>query len=303
MTILNDPQENKKLLAKLPVPLMEKWNNIVHKSLFVREVEDYDDGAMSITGNVMAQYPSFARFCKFMKTEADKTCNPISSYNAIVEKGQKNAGGIGKGKKESAAATTQIGSRSFLTETSENKKSETGESKSEGKNQNEEVKKQEIKWPYCTFCNTEHELDTCKKYNELQLEARLDFVNTSKLCRGCLKRGHISRQCHRKKMCTMCKRYHPTCLHNENLAQQANKRESGKACASKHESGKTDQKKDETSKAISNRIKISRTIIGDTHSMIVPVWVHLVSDVNNKRVAYALLHDQSDMPVLLKTAL
>ena len=283
LAILDDPQENKKLLAKLPYPLIERWNSIVHRSLCIDEEDD--EGAVSTTSGMTATYPSFARFCKFMKAEANKACNPISSYNAVADRGQKNTSAVGKGKKEGVVTTTQTGNRSFATETSEDKTSGPSEPKSESKDQNKDVKNQAVKKSYCAFCKNEHDLDICKNFNELQLEARLDFVKKARLCKGCLKHGHISIHCRRRKTCRTCNRYHPTCLHNETLAQRA----------SKHESEKADQSKDsERSKAISHRIQVTRAVIGDIHSMIVPVWVHHVSNVNNKQIAYALLDDQSD---------
>ncbi|XP_021324883.3 uncharacterized protein [Danio rerio] len=60
--ILNDCEENHKLLKKLPEWMMRRWSRIV--------VEELDRSG---------EYPSFVHFTQFMQTEARIACNPIAS--------------------------------------------------------------------------------------------------------------------------------------------------------------------------------------------------------------------------------
>lgn len=62
LAILDDCEENQKLLKKLPEWVVRKWNRIV--------VEELDTSG---------DYPSFKCFTDFMQKEARIACNPITS--------------------------------------------------------------------------------------------------------------------------------------------------------------------------------------------------------------------------------
>ncbi|KAL1258159.1 hypothetical protein QQF64_011403 [Cirrhinus molitorella] len=62
LSILNDCEENHKLLKKLPEWMMRRWSRII--------VEELDRSG---------EYPSFVHFTEFMQTEARIACNPIAS--------------------------------------------------------------------------------------------------------------------------------------------------------------------------------------------------------------------------------
>ena len=59
LSILNDCRENRRLLAKLPDCLIQRWSRIVSKE--------------------STSYPPFSRFALFITTEADIMCNPMLS--------------------------------------------------------------------------------------------------------------------------------------------------------------------------------------------------------------------------------
>lgn len=69
--MLNDCEENQKMLAKLPNWITSRWN------CFVTEQLDQDK-----------DYPSFREFASFISKEARIACNPVSSLHALrpVEK-------------------------------------------------------------------------------------------------------------------------------------------------------------------------------------------------------------------------
>ena len=71
--------------------------------------------------------------------------------------------------------------------------------------------------PICPLCTQTHFLNQCKEFRTLSYQGRLKFVNKQKLCRACLKTGHIAKKCHRtNETCKKqeCKEPHPTLLHS-----------------------------------------------------------------------------------------
>ena len=275
LAVLGDSQENVKLLKKLPIPLVEKWNTIVYKYACRDDDDSADESSMDINGD---QYPPFERFCKFIKREATKACNPISSYSAVMDKNQdknqKSNTAVVKGK-NSSSSTDKSGKRSFKTEASEVKSPKA-------KHENGQRKQ------CCLYCSEEHDVDVCKRFNLLDITAKFDFVQKQYLCRGCLKRGHKRIDCRHKKCCSICQRYHPTSLHNSSLAQpNVQNVKAG-------ESDKANQSKTNEGSVVSNKINTNQYMTGDMHTMIVPVWLHHSSNEHSKRLVYALLDCQSD---------
>lgn len=66
LEILNDCNENQKILLKLPDWLVSRWN---YKMMEAREAN--------------AGYPKFKEFLDFLSRKADLACDPISSIQAL----------------------------------------------------------------------------------------------------------------------------------------------------------------------------------------------------------------------------
>lgn len=66
LDILNDCEENQKLVHKLPDWAASRWNRQVTQTL-----------------NEKQEFPSFNDFARFMSTEAEIACNPITSFHAL----------------------------------------------------------------------------------------------------------------------------------------------------------------------------------------------------------------------------
>ena len=282
LVVLNDSEENVKLLKKLPVSLVEKWNTVVYK--YASQGDDSDDeGLIDISAD---QYPPFERFCKFIRREATKACNPISSYSgAVIDKNQRSITGVDKGR-TSSSTTDKSGKRSLKTEATEIRPSNVTTDKNAKHDRKPDVRNTGPRRLYCLYCNEEHDIDVCKQFNSLDINAKLAFVQKQYLCRGCLKRGHRKIDCRLKKCCSICQRYHPTSLHNNSFPQ------AGTPNVKAGESAKTAEPKANENSVVSN--KINQSMIGDMHTMIVPVWLHHTSNEHNKRLVYALLDCQSD---------
>ncbi|XP_072030104.1 uncharacterized protein [Amphiura filiformis] len=69
----------------------------------------------------------------------------------------------------------------------------------------------------CMFCHKDnHALDSCYKLKNQPIKERLSYLKKFGLCFGCLKRAtHIRKDCTNKLTCTVCKRHHPTVLHED----------------------------------------------------------------------------------------
>ncbi|XP_047473555.1 uncharacterized protein LOC125028204 [Penaeus chinensis] len=283
LNILNDPQENSKMLQKLSPALIERWNSIVYRWF------------ASDTG-----YPPFSVFCEFIEVEAKKACHPISSYSAVMAMNQSHNINVSISSKKGKPEINKFGTNRFVTNSTGVKETEV----------HRDDKGQSPEKPYCNFCKADHDLDKCKGFNGLDNKAKFEYVQKSFLCRGCLKHGHIIKNCKRKNMCTVCKRRHPTSLH-EAILERIKEREALLKMYKEQEAGKTvtlsnethiiednvnSSKVDEELKdsAVSNRIKILRKSEDMMHSMIVPVWIHHESNISKKVLVYALLDEQSD---------
>ena len=65
----------------------------------------------------------------------------------------------------------------------------------------------------CSMCGmTNHSIHGCYKFEKLPLNKKLEIIKSARLCFGCLKQGHISRDCDVK--CIKCQRRHNVLLHD-----------------------------------------------------------------------------------------
>lgn len=66
--------------------------------------------------------------------------------------------------------------------------------------------------PKCHLCGEAHYLSQCKTYLSKSVHERETFVSLKRLCRNCLRPGHIATQC-RSSKCRSCGKNHHTSLH------------------------------------------------------------------------------------------
>ncbi len=135
-------------------------------------------------------YPSFALFADFVKTEARILCNPIAAPLLM-----------------NTAAEVRVSTRAktFNTRAKINNpnsgKLETSNSKPR---------------PPCVVCNDEsHGVARCPTFAAKTAEEKRAIIHENHLCFGCLRKGHITKDCKRRHTCNTCGRRHPACLHIE----------------------------------------------------------------------------------------
>ena len=87
-----------------------------------------------------------------------------------------------------------------------------------GSEENPDTKVQKVNAKMCMFCEKSNRaIQTCRKFREKSVTERVKYVQTNKLCFGCLKPGHHSKNCERRSVCNVCKGKHPTCLHEDRI--------------------------------------------------------------------------------------
>ncbi|XP_030849736.1 uncharacterized protein LOC115927700 [Strongylocentrotus purpuratus] len=73
----------------------------------------------------------------------------------------------------------------------------------------------------CVICKESHSLFGCDKFKRMQLDDRLKLVKENRLCFNCLEKGHMSRYCKLKRVCSVygCNRKHTKFLHQQKPEQ------------------------------------------------------------------------------------
>ncbi len=181
LEILNDCEENQRLIQKLPDWAAARWNRQVTKAL--REGQDF---------------PSFEDFAAFLLLEAEVACNPVTSIHALRSSEVCSDKGNLKDIKRNKASV-------FNTKTAEQCDQQT-------------PIRAHVGSP-CMLCQDTHQLHKCPSLMKVSLEDRRTYIKDNKLCYGCLKQGHSAKDCRRRLTCSICMKRPPTCLHNENYSK------------------------------------------------------------------------------------
>ncbi|XP_073724404.1 uncharacterized protein [Misgurnus anguillicaudatus] len=178
LQILNDSEENQKLLHKLPDWLNARWNRQVTKTLL--------EGG---------EFPSFNAFASFLSLEAEVACNPVTSIHAL--------------------RYTETNSDKRYTKEIKGNKASVFNTNTSVQNDKKMITKIPNGSP-CTMCQGTHQLHLCPDLLKMSLENIRKYVKEYRLCYGCLKQGHSAKDCKRRLTCETCTKRHPTCLHDEN---------------------------------------------------------------------------------------
>ncbi|XP_065108476.1 uncharacterized protein [Paramisgurnus dabryanus] len=251
LAILNDCEENHKLLKKLPEWIVRKWSRII--------VEELDTSG---------SYPDLACFTRFLSKEARIACNPIASPLLINFKAKDD-----KSPKRAKAFNTNTQTKSFAPE-----KQETNGSKPK---------------PPCSVCKSEaHYITQCPAFAAKSSEDKKVFIHENRLCFGCLRKGHMTKDCKKRHTCNICSRRHPTCLHEDRKQRPVEATTNSSTSVENHASL-------ETHKVISH----SSTQHASATSSIVPVFVSSIQEPHREVLTYAILDTQSDSTFVLDDVL
>lgn len=264
LKVLDDPDENQRMVRKLPRYLIDRWSREVDRWLNKEEEDQHHDE------RAVPSYPSFSVFCRFLQRESRIACNPVTTVRPQKEEVVKED--QDKGRKSNGFNRRKPPKFNvFATDSHEVADSNAGNNRKEKK----------PKATPCSLCKAAHDLNVCEQFLKKTMAERLDFIKANGLCLGCLKWGHMKRSCQKRLVCKTCNGFHPTSLH---IFTAPNENEQG--------SGSQDRPE-----ATSHRVSLSDVKSANSscmHSLIVPVWIHHRSNSNGKLLTYALLDEQSD---------
>ena len=201
-------------------------------------------------------YPSFAQFVSFLCNEADIACEPLTL--------------LSNDRKMSQPTSIKFQKGQTLHTIQENPPAS-------------------IK---CIFCDkSNHTIDKCFKFKAKTMEEKRSFIMERKLCFGCLKPGHPSKQCKKRLHCAECNKRHPTPLHGDvKFKTPPVNVPNSNDCSS---DPKTSQRSGNEQGKPKVSLLTSETSCSKS-TMIVPVYISHASQPSTEILTYALLDTQSD---------
>ena len=257
---LNDAEENKKILLKLPDWIITKWGNVVDQN---------DEKGF--------EYPTFHEFIQFLTHQAKMATRPVCSLHALKEEQKSNLTDTKRYPKNKQANTlmTGRGTDLYYAMPRNDVRVLTSNSNPSGRQKN------------CVFCKaTDHYLPNCSAFTKKDLPTRRQFVKDQKRCFKCLRTGHGSKGCTKPHSCNTCKGQHPSCLHDNHK---------GKAKVN----DKENEQMSNPTEAINLKVNCGTKTTSHS-STTIPVWLSSKHNPKEEKLVYALLDSQSDTTFVTK---
>lgn len=169
----------KRLVAKLPFGLQEKWRSVV---------QDKRDRFNCV---------KFNDFVTFVRREAKKVMDPVYGRQSIEDV-------KGRSYVDRKGDHPQRGGVSFSTTLSE----QNMQSSSKAANERMDV----FSKP-CLYCQGDHAMDVCEFWKTVPFSDRTPFIKGKGLCFKCLRYGHPRSSCMSNVICEICGKPHLTMMH------------------------------------------------------------------------------------------
>ena len=286
LSFLDDPNENKMILKKLPKYIVDRWKRIVDSRIY--------EPAPGTPGT----YPLFCEFVTFLNREARVACGPVSSIQSTEEvvstRTQPDRKQVPKDRQRAQAFLSAV--NSDQEEASNTSRGENVTSQDTGR----------VSWT-CKLCSERHGVDACDKFKNMTVAERHEVVKEQRLCRGCLKTGHRWRNCWKKSRCEICDGLHPSLLHDESLKRSGPhgvtgataRAQDGPAVRLPGTAANKPAVKTESTQTRATSLQVTVGSDGGEsvscfHAMIVPVLLHQEDKPEHQEIVYALLDPQSD---------
>ena len=265
LNVLNDVQENQKMISKLPKWLSNRWARVVYKS---REEKN--------------KFPLFSEFVRFLVTESNIACDPVNLRSSKINDENKRPKDPRRPERPYPRyrAGTEIDKRNFATRSMEGDPEGDGQPKGAKPVSNP-----------CLLCKEIHDLNSCEQFRKMEIKDRKKFAREKGLCYGCLIPGHTSKQCKKRKKCETCGKLHPTSLHGDFRENPGNDKD------------RPDDNANSPTVNCTKACFMNDGTQVRMSSMIIPVWINHGDNPETKILVYALLDDQSDTTFVTQEAL
>ncbi|XP_062535630.1 uncharacterized protein LOC134204845 [Armigeres subalbatus] len=147
----------------------------------------------------------------------------------------------------------------------------------------------------CILCSEHHPLYMCSTFSKMSIEDKEKEIRRHQLCRNCLRRGHLSRECPSNNTCRRCKARHHTQLCDKESSNSSTLR----ACEVPPTRTTTSQASNEqpsTSASATYSQPASYSSTGRKHVRVIlaTAIVHVIDDNGTSHVARAFLASGSE---------
>ena len=188
---IESPDNMRKIINRLPTRLQAKWRetadrilNVDQREICIEDISNFVEQKSRSLGNpIFGKLPCMEKEAsvnkeKRLKPRNDKPGSKKLSLATIFEKNPDS---------QVRPVSSSTGSKFALAETAKD----------------------------CLFCRASHHLSDCSDFAKASNQDRFDFVMKKRLCFACLRVGHQSRGCQKRKPCHHCGGPHATVMHVE----------------------------------------------------------------------------------------
>lgn len=190
---LNIPANMKIIIQKLPYKLREKWR--------VKACDIFE------THGRRAGFKDIINFVEYqVKIVSDPTFGDIQD-TPVIAKG---------GNKAQLQQRSQFKRNSFATAVFMSNEPAASVNKKNIQTQTQSQNGSPTTSNFsCLYCSHGHTLDQCSQLKRKSQHEKLDFLKKKGVCFGCLRTGHMSKDCSKRISCKACNQTHPSILHIE----------------------------------------------------------------------------------------
>ncbi|KAJ8403846.1 hypothetical protein AAFF_G00347140 [Aldrovandia affinis] len=168
LKVLDDCEENQKLLQKLPDWATTRWNRHVTREL-----------------NAGKPYPSFKAFSPTCSRRGVRSVQP-DLLPPCTQRGRRKTGKDKRLKVSTLATSAKVSQKSKRAD-----HQDKDSSASDGDKGSRESKRP----VECICCKEKHFIYKCEKFTAMSQEEKKRFILDNKMCYGCLRVGHVAKEC------------------------------------------------------------------------------------------------------------
>ena len=188
---IENPDIMRRIIEKLPFKFQDRWRdiadniiNVKHREVTIEDIATFVEQKARCMSN-----PIFGKLSSNVKPRTERT-DLSSKYRS----GTSN---------HKTVFATQL------------KDSSEGRSLSNSSSSESKYATNSSTAKLCYVCDGEHTVVCCPVFKKKTHDERMDLASKNRLCFSCLRKGHQSVSCFKRKPCNDCSRRHHTLLHSE----------------------------------------------------------------------------------------